>query len=169
MIDDFVSSLGGRIDAMAKMHSRLSQSNWSGISLRTLAEDALAPYRIEGRAELGGPEIILRPAATQAMAMVFHELGLTNAAKYGSLSAVAGKVRVSWQECEWKSEKALSVVWQELDGPLVKAPGREGYGSTVIRELVRYEIGGATTLTFEDSGVISETIVPFSNVLDAQT
>ena len=167
-VNDFASSLGGRIDSMAKMHSRLSQSNWSGISVRTLVGDALEPYRIEGRTEIAGPEIILKPTATQALAMVLYELA-TNAVKYGALSSSFGIVRVKWEERgEANGPRNLVLTWREFGGPPVSRPTREGYGSTVIRELVRYEIGGVTTLTFEPGGVAAEIIVPLSNVLDTR-
>ena len=82
---------------MANMYSRLSQSNWSGISVRTLVRDAPEPYRIEGRTDIAGPEIILKPTATQALAMVPYD-SATNAVKYGPSSSSFGIVRVKWEE-----------------------------------------------------------------------
>ena len=100
--------------------------------------------------------------------MVLYELA-TNAVKYGALSSSFGIVRVKWEERgETNGPKNLVLTWREFGGPPVGRPTREGYGSTVIRELVRYEIGGVTTLTFEPSGVAAEIIVPLSNVLDTR-
>ena len=43
--------------------------------------------------------------------------------------------------------------WKETGGPRVIAPTRRGYGSTVIRDLLTYEIGGKVDLVFESDGV----------------
>ena len=65
---------------------RVSASTiWSATSWR------LTPWR--RTAKISGPNIMLSAAATQAVAMVLHEL-VTNAAKYGALSTSNGSVSV---------------------------------------------------------------------------
>ncbi|WP_431270879.1 HWE histidine kinase domain-containing protein [Dankookia sp. P2] len=71
--DQFAAVLVGRIAAMARAHSLLSQAAWSGSDVRTLAEGELAPYA--GRVALSGPVINLIAEAVQPMAMLLHEIG----------------------------------------------------------------------------------------------
>jgi two-component sensor histidine kinase len=47
----------------------------------------------------------------------------------------------------------LRLEWLEEGGPRVVAPAEAGYGSSVIRDLIPYELGGAVELNFGPSGV----------------
>ena len=52
-----------------------------------------------------------------------------------------------------QTAEMLRIEWKETGGPRVVAPARQGYGSTVIRDLLTYEIGGKVDLVFEPDGV----------------
>src|SRR5262245_44791296 len=47
----------------------------------------------------------------------------------------------------------LLVEWQEIGGPRVRACNQAGYGTSVIRELLPYELGGQVELLFAPDGV----------------
>jgi two-component sensor histidine kinase len=152
-MEDFVDTLDRRIQSMADAHDLLSRNRWQGVSLAELVNRELAPYASEGNTVVAGPDIVLAAAATQAMAMVLHELA-TNAAKYGALSSPQGRVCVRWQrQAPDGATTKLRLEWLEEGGPRVVAPAEAGYGSSVIRDLIPYELGGAVELNFGPSGV----------------
>ena len=146
-IDEFASSLRSRIQAMAATQTLLDQSRRS-VSVADLVRAELRPYATGVNSSVDGPRADLLPAASHALAMVLHELA-TNAAKYGALSQPGGHVSVRWRQ----TGEMLRIEWKETGGPRVVAPARQGYGSTVIRDLLTYEIGGKVDLVFEPDGV----------------
>ena len=100
-----------------------------------------------------GPEIVLAAAATQATAMVLHELA-TNAAKYGAAVDAARPGAVRWQRLSNAGVPTkLKLEWLETGGPTVAPPTETGYGTSVIRNLIPYELNGTVALTFGPSGV----------------
>ena len=48
------------------------------------------------RSKHPGPNVSLQPAAAQSLALALHEL-VTNAAKYGALSSMSGRVHLAWE------------------------------------------------------------------------
>ena len=50
--------------------------------------------------------------------------------------------------------------WLETDGPPVVGPIRAGYGTSVIEDLVPYELGGAVKLSFATEGVRCRIEIP---------
>ena len=47
------------------------------------------------RVRIDGPQVLLRPDTAQAIAVILHELA-TNAAKYGALSTIGGRIELKW-------------------------------------------------------------------------
>ncbi|WP_196492243.1 HWE histidine kinase domain-containing protein, partial [Erythrobacter donghaensis] len=82
--------------ALAAAHDNITAKNWGPASLARLIEAELAPYCGAQRARLclSGEDVLVAPEAYTIVALVVHELA-TNSAKYGSLSARAGRVEVS--------------------------------------------------------------------------
>jgi two-component sensor histidine kinase len=157
---EFVRALDGRIHSMAAAHSLLSQSRWQGVGLADLARDQLAPYATDANAKIDGPNIVLTAAATQSLAMVLHEL-VTNAAKYGALSAPDGQVSVSWERFSGEGEPPkLIMIWRETGGPLAAAPLESGFGTNLIRDLIPHELGGTVDLAFGAEGLCCTVEVP---------
>jgi PAS domain S-box-containing protein len=152
-MDEFVKALDGRIQSMAAAHALLSQSRWQGVGLNDLVRHQLAPYATDANTTISGPNIMLTAAATQAASMVLHELA-TNAAKYGALSTPVGHVSVNWDRTTGGNAAAsLMIVWQEVGGPPIAAQGRAGFGTSLIRNLIPHELGGAVHHDFNPDGV----------------
>ena len=158
-IADFAVALDGRIGSMATTHELLSSTRWQGISLTELVRQELAPYATDNNTDINGPEIVLRPEAVQPIAMVLHEL-TTNAAKYGAFSSRTGRVLVQWRWLQNGSPDRLAIEWQEIDGPPVRTPNQDGYGMSIIRELIPFELGGAVELSFAPGGARCRLEIP---------
>ena len=124
-IDAYVRAVEGRISALARIHTILSLSSWQGAEITRLVDEELAPYSVSGQIKVSGPELQLLPATAQTLALAFHEL-VTNSAKYGALSAVPGRLSVHW---EIQHDDALTLIWEEIGGPLVHKPASRGFGT----------------------------------------
>lgn len=148
-VDQFKEGVIGRIQALARAHSLLAASRWNAVALRSLVQEELEPYAVEGcRVTCGGPELNLKPAAAQSLGLVIHELA-TNAAKYGALSAARGQVEVSWRI----DGNRLSVEWRESGGPPVTAPSSSGFGSALIHITIERQLKGQVDFGWATDGL----------------
>lgn len=155
----FAQTVTGRVEALARAQTLLSEHRWDGASLERLLHGELSAFVGEQRATLQGPPVILPVSMTQPLAMVFHELA-TNALEYGALSAAGGKVLVQWDVQE-HSAPLLHLRWEERGGPEVAgAPTRQGFGMHVLLATLRDQLGGSVSLDWRSTGLICEIEVP---------
>ena len=135
--EQFVASFSGRIQALARVHTMLSEMTWQGADLRALIHDQVLLGPIdETRVTAWGPTVMLDPQLALHLAMVVHELG-TNSCKYGALSSPAGWVTASWTV----DGRQLRLSWVERGGPVVAAPKRQGFGTLFIEQSVKTHQG----------------------------
>ena len=155
-LDGFTVALEGRLHAMARTHSLLTQSRWEGARLDAIIGEELSPYSgSKGRVAIAGPDLVLRPKAAMALSLAVHELA-TNAAKYGSLSKPTGRVQVVWTV----EEGCVRLVWSESDGPQVRPPSRRGFGIQAIEKILGYEVAGEARMEFEPGGLVCRIAMP---------
>lgn len=95
-VEDYKTSLAGRLLALARVQTLLTREANAGGSLRSVLESEInAQAHSENQYELTGPDIMLSPKAVEVLTLAFHELS-TNALKYGALSVSNGKITVRW-------------------------------------------------------------------------
>jgi len=158
--EEFLEMLNRRINSLANTHSLLSRSRWQGVSLGELVRGELAFCTKDVSAHIEGPELVLAAEATQPVAMVLHELA-TNAAKYGALSNGHGRVSARWRlSSRGLAGGTLVIEWKESGGPSVVAPTTSGYGTSVIRDLIPYELGGTVQYEFAGDGIRCKLEIP---------
>ncbi|WP_322994183.1 response regulator [Castellaniella sp.] len=125
---DFGDRFSGRLQALARAHSILSDVTWSSASLDELIDDQIKAGTLDQDSlSRNGPRVGLSPENTLRLALVLHELG-TNAAKYGALSSTGGRIHLRWI----LENNELVLVWKETGGPFVTVPSTQGFGSTLI-------------------------------------
>jgi PAS domain S-box-containing protein len=162
-LPNYITAVEGRIKALSRAHTILSQSRWHGADLRGLVDEELAPYRA-GNAEkirTAGPEVLLQPASAQTLALALHELA-TNAAKYGALSTIAGKLELNWRLTDGK----LVLDWAETGGPIAKPPSANGFGTRIIVASIERQLRGLITFDWRREGLRCAISVPLSSTVE---
>ncbi len=156
-VSDFADQLEGRIQALARAHDQITRDHWSPASLRSLLEAEAAAYlgKSAARIIMRGEEVLLAPQAFSTAALVFHEL-VTNSAKYGSLCD-SGTVATSWERDQAGN---LLIDWRESDGPQVHEPKRQGFGTTIIRRSIPYDLGGKADVVYDPAGLHAHFTIP---------
>lgn len=157
-VEDFAAAIHGRVTALARAHSVLSDSRWQGADLRQLVEEELAPYAREDgqRVRIDGTAVVLAPTAAQSMAMVIHELA-TNALKYGAFASPTGSVHVAWSR---GVDGRLTLRWMEAGGPSVTRPSRRGFGLGVIERTLCDQLSGEANFEWQANGLVCELRIP---------
>ncbi len=150
---EFRRSFEARLVALSHTHDALTRTHWQGADLRGLLRRELEHHGAS-RIALEGADVLLRPATALALGLVFHELA-TNAAKYGALSAAAGRVSVRWRATtDGAAGRQLRIEWAETGGPPVSEPVHRGFGSRLIERSLRHGAGEAC-LEFRSEGVVA--------------
>jgi len=160
-LTDYTQSLERRIVALATAHDFGSGHALEWPAIRRLLTIELQPYLAEAdpRVTLIGPDVGFKASFVPTFVLVLHEL-VSNAAKYGSLSVMSGRLTVRW----FVQAGGLSFQWKESNGPTVVAPQRRGFGRDLIERSIAYEFEGESTLSFDADGVCATFWIPSSLV-----
>jgi PAS domain S-box-containing protein len=161
-IRDYSKAVEGRIAALARVHTILSLSSWESAELSGLVAEELAPFATrEARISAVGPKVRLTPATAQTLALALHELA-TNAAKYGALSSLHGRVNLTWQQ----AADQLELEWQEDGGPVVQVPAARGFGTRSVIASIESQLGGRAQFDWRPAGLCCRLSVPLNEQLD---
>ncbi|TYC51333.1 histidine kinase [Rhodobacterales bacterium] len=148
--EDFVESFSARLQAMAASHDLLVSQSWYGADLHELIQAHLSQSIEPGSAqiEIDGPPRSVSADAAQNLGLALHEL-TTNAAKYGALSVLDGKLSVKWEV----NGDNIRLLWTETGGPEVVMPARNGFGRMLLERLVGPALDGTVEIDFAPKGV----------------
>ena len=161
----YTTAVEGRIRALSRAHTILSLSRWQGADMRGLVEEELAPYRTGEtvKVEASGPNVSLQPAAAQSLALALHEL-VTNAAKYGALSSMSGRVHLTWE----LNPGTLVMKWTETGGPPTQAPSSPGFGTRIITASIEGQLAGKASFDWRPDGLQCVISVPREDIAPAK-
>lgn len=167
------SQLRQRIQAMGHSINLLRGSLHGGkADLREAILAALEPLGLaEGeRLCFDGPKLNLNGSTIISLSLICHELG-TNALKYGALSVEGGRIKVSWRkfrpasEAGEKEDEIIELVWQEMNGPRVEPPSRQGFGTELVTRMASSFGGGPSELDYAPDGLVVRLFMQSDSVL----
>ena len=141
-----LGKLDARIAALAATNDLLIKSEWRGAFLKEILAGEFAPYD-PARVSLSGADFACRSEVATVLALIFHEL-ITNATKYGSLSAPHGRITLAWA----KRGDRIDFEWVESGGPQPTAPRREGFGTRLLRRGLR-QFDGSVQMDLAPDGL----------------
>lgn len=161
----FASSLRDRLQALAKAHDyarpHREELAFERSTVLPLLERLLEPYGLD-RVRLEGDDAQVDDAGATPLALLIHELA-TNAAKYGALSIPEGRVEVTTR----REGDALRITWLETDGPAVRPPEKQGFGTRLAEMSVRNQLGGKLARTWAGNGLSVVIEVPVGRLVRA--
>ena len=157
-LDEFATGIDNRIRALSATHDLLTNSEWGTTPIASVVLVELAPYANDDDHTVvtDGPDVELAPNDALSLGLAIHELA-TNAAKYGALSCVGGKVEVHWSLV---NDKLARIRWTESNGPEVAPPQKRGFGTDLIEKIVAHELRHPVELDFATEGVRCTLLVP---------
>lgn len=151
---ELAEKVSGRLQALTEAHDlavALPDSKVLSINLHELVWKIVSPYLSDEsdlRCTIDGKPLDLSPQAARAMALVMHELA-TNAAKYGALSVPEGRVELDWST----DNQRLHLAWREKDGPATHEPKQSGFGSRLLQDAVKRQLGGTSEHLWHEHGL----------------
>ena len=164
-ISAFVQGLQGRIRALAFAHDQAMQDGSGSLAQLIKAESKPYEQTKAGAFHFSGSEIVIDAHALSVLALVVHEM-MTNAAKYGALSAPNGRLSVEWRV---DASGDCVIDWQESGGPAVQAVQKSGFGTTLIDRQIVHELNGQSDVRFEMTGVRARFVIPAKHVIAAES
>lgn len=146
---------------LARSNDVLTRSDWHDAPLPDVIGTALGAYSSDpGRITIEGPSVTLAANSAVTVSLSFHEL-VTNAVKYGALSAPTGRVDVSWTVTQArKAGGKVEITWRERGGPPVEPPQRRGFGSQLLEKGM--PPGGMVKLDFQPEGLECRICLPLN-------
>lgn len=163
-ISSFTNNIDGRIKALASAHDNITRQNWSAAPLGDLFASEIEAYLTGKRDRLNivGDDVMIKPEAYTALALVVHEL-VTNSAKYGSLCDSRGTIDIGIARAD---NGDLLISWCERGGPPVQPPTRRGFGTTIITRIIPHDLRGEADLSFKLSGLEAQFRIPARHLSD---
>jgi PAS domain S-box-containing protein len=159
---EFIAAVDGRIRALSRTQTLLSEARWQGVELGRIVEEEIAPFSTEQskQIEAAGAAVSLSPPAAQSLALALHEL-VTNAVKHGALSVPTGRLSLAWE----LGPQTLVIRWAEAGGPPPpQQPIRRGFGTKVISAGIEQQLCGSALFEWRSEGLRCTLTIPRSKI-----
>jgi PAS domain S-box-containing protein len=153
-IQTYSASIQGRVDALARAHRMLAQSNWSAADLEEIvvAESAQNPI------SYSGPSVRLAPRLVQPLVLVLHEL-FTNARQHGAWRKPGQTITIQWEA----RLTELALHWSEpADDTALHGAPPQGMGLTLVRGIVERQLSGRFDVRWQGQSIEADLSVPWN-------
>lgn len=145
----FMTRFEERVRSLAVNQDILVKREWKEVPVEELVRGQLAfAATARGVVAVQGMPVSIAPRGAEVIGMALHELA-TNSLKYGALSVDGGKVAIEWD----RVGDDFHIMWQESGGPAVQEPQRTGFGTRLIRDVPRHNLGALVSLDYAPAGV----------------
>ncbi len=152
--DGFLARFENRVQSLSVNQDILVRRQWREVPADELVHHQLAFVdEVPGEFSFAGPDMSLAPRTAEVIGMALHELA-TNSIKYGALSVPGGRVSIEWGPRD--DGTGLRFSWTESGGPPVRVPEQTGFGTTLIREVPRHNLGAEVALDYRPTGLCWE-------------
>ena len=160
-VPEFLVRFRGRIQSLSYSQDIVTDADWRGADLRSLVTTQVERYAPDGMDQISfsAVDIYLSPTASLHVGLALHELAV-NAASYGSLSVPGGRVSIDAEFEEIDGEKLLVLVWQEHNGPRVRAERDARFGTSTLERIVPNAVGGTAELEYLPAGIRYTLLIP---------
>lgn len=165
-IDGFKDALIGRISALARTHLLMSDATRTEVDFEVMLKNELDPFAdgSDMRVALSGPPVEISSRTAVPLGMALHEL-TTNAAKYGALSMLGGKVEVTWRIITEATKRYLEFDWIESGGPAVTPPARKGFGEQLLEVVLPRQVSATTNVDYHADGLRARVKLPIADAV----
>jgi PAS domain S-box-containing protein len=163
-IEGFKDALIGRISALARTHLLMSDATRPEVDFEVMLKNEFDPFSDSSgmRVELSGPPVEITSRTAVPLGMTLHEM-TTNAAKYGALSVLGGKIEVTWRIITEATKRYLEFDWIESGGPTVTTPERKGFGSQLLEVVLPRQVSATTHLEYRAGGLRVRVRLPLAD------
>ncbi|MGV2126463.1 sensor histidine kinase [Agrobacterium vitis] len=163
-LDDLATDFNGRLLALSNVHTAVFEAGGEDVSLLAVVDLIVSPYGTE-RIAVDGSDLLVSREAGTTLALCLHEL-ITNAIKYGALSVPEGRVSLRW-EVDGGEKPIFQFHWQESNGPPVRIPARQGYGTRYVTSALASLFAATPDIQFAEDGLVCSAAGPFARISSA--
>lgn len=165
-IKAFTSAFDARLQAMSAVQEILAGTAVAEADIRTVLQTELQQSLDAAEVDhlMKGPPVRLDERQAHAFALVVHEL-VTNAMKYGGLSATGSGLNVAWtvQPSASPAPPYLEMDWVERFEGSEPAPSNgSGFGSRLIEASLKGELSGTINREYQPDGLTVRIRFPLS-------
>lgn len=160
-VPEFLVRFRGRIQSLSYSQDIVTDADWRGADLMSLVTMQVERYAPDGMDQIGveAPDVYLSPTASLHVGLALHELAV-NAASYGALSIPGGRVSITARFQETADGESLLLVWQERNGPKVRAERDARFGTSTLERIVPNSVGGEAELEYLPGGIRYTLTIP---------